>query len=313
MSVMSSFFLKGNRVKNCFILLVLCGVILLNKIFFSFSFLYPGRTFDEVQRPPYATPYYLELSKNAYEGIGPLIIGTEGNRKIYTMGDYDPAFPILISILGFFGIEFHGLSDFKVINSTLLWLGLLCFSLIFIRKKPLIFLTTQILILIYFFTIGGRHSSFYIDYHSTVPALTILTFLLVEIFFNNKTKWQYLKLFTLSILGAVFGMFRNYFTYIFVFLIGLFSKEILRLKTKKTYSCLLFLYFAILILLNFSNVVQKGFYSYTRFKNPDLSLSSDLQPPYNHRIWHNAYIGLGYFSKSSSSGEALGEWGSPDF
>ena len=65
MSVMSSFFLKGNRVKNCFILLVLCGVILLNKIFFSFSFLYPGRTFDEVQRPPYATPYYLELSKNA--------------------------------------------------------------------------------------------------------------------------------------------------------------------------------------------------------------------------------------------------------
>ncbi len=297
MNVVNLFSLKRNAEKNCFILLVLCLVILLNRIFFSFSFLYPERSFKYTRHfnepYPYNAQQFLEISKNAHEGIGPLIIGTEGNRKIYVMGDYDPGFPILISILGAVGIEFHDIYSFRKINSILLWLGLLCFSLIFIRKKPLVFLTTQILILIYFFTIGAKYSSYYVDYHSMVPSLAILTFSLLEIFFNNKTKWQYGKLFILSIIGGIFGMFRNYFTYVFIFLISFISVNLLKEKKVRLHFALPLL--AILILFNFNNLVQRGFYSYARFKNPHLSLSSDIHPPYSHGIWHNAYIGLGFF------------------
>ena len=88
-------------------------------------------------------------------------------------------------------------------------------------------------------------------------------------------------------------MFRNYFTHIFVFLIGLISVDILKSKKKNIWLRFVFPLLAILIILNFSNLIQKEFYSYARFKNPHLSLSSDIQPPYSHEIWHNTYIGLG--------------------
>ena len=112
-----------------------------------------------------------------------------------------PLSPILIGALSFFGIEFSSLSDLQFINHVLLWLGLLCFLLVFVKKSPLIFGVIQLLIIFYLYRVGIEYSSKLADQHSTVPALAIFTFLLAEVFFKDKTKWPYGKLFTLSVLG----------------------------------------------------------------------------------------------------------------
>ena len=259
---------------------------------------------------------YLEISKNASK-TGPLISGTEGNYEIYSIGHNDPAFPILISVLSFFGIQFHDFLDLQLINYVLFLFSLLCLSLIFLRKNLWIFGASQLLI-IFYYKIGFKHSIHFADQHGTVPALTILTFLLVDIFFRDKVyhsdlnsltsqkrkspeisskinvKQYYKKFFILSIFGGVFGMFRNYFTYTFVFLLGMASIDLLKFKKRNIRFSMIFSLLGLLILLNFSSLIQKGFYSYTRFKNPNLSLNSNFQPPYSHGIWHNLYIGLGF-------------------
>ena len=60
-------------------------------------------------------------------------------------------------------------------------------------------------------------------------------------------------------------MFRNYFTYIFVFLLGLVSIYLLKFKKKNFWLRMICPLLGLLILLNFSNLVQKGFYSYAHF------------------------------------------------
>ena len=271
--------------KNLIIFFAIIITIFLHKILPNHNFYLNNNQYSSVKS-------YLEISKNARE-IGPLISGTEENYEIYSIKHNDPVFPILISALSSLGIQFYTLSEIQLINLILFYFSLLCFSLIFFKKSMWIFGIVQFLIIIYYFQMGLKHTVQFADQHSTVPALTILTFSLVEIFFKNKKKWQYGKLFIFSFLGGVLGMFRNYFTHIFILLIGLISLDILKSKEKNWLRFALAL-LAILIILNFSNLIQRGFYSYARFKNPDLSFDSDLQPPYSHGIWHNAYIGLGF-------------------
>ncbi len=280
---------KGHFLK---IFIVLCGIITV--ILLSKTLKRPDVYLNDTDQYN-STKAYLEISKNASKK-GPLISGSNGKYEIYAIGPNDPAFPILISFLSFFGIEFSSLSDFQLINHILLWLSLICFLLIFRGKSLLIFSVVWLLIIFYLYRVGIEYSSRSADQHGTVPALTIFTFLLVEIFFGNKTKWQYGKLLILSVLGGLFGMFRNYFTHVFVLLVGLSSMNLLKSKTKNIWLRLIFPLFAILIILNLDGFLQKIFYYYSHVKNPDLSaMSPALEQTYSHGIWHSLYIGLGVF------------------
>ena len=309
---------KNWILKSCIAFCTIATIVFFHKTGFDF---FLGWQYSSLKS-------YLDVAKNASE-MGPLIIGSEGDYKIYSIGHNDPAFPILISVLSFFGMEFHELSDIQFINHILFYFSLLCFSLMFVRKSPWVFGAVQILIVFYFNEVGLKHSSLFSDQHSTVPALAILTFLLVDLFFEKKTNWKYGKLFVLSLLGGIFGMFRNYFTYVFVFLLGLASIDMLKFlpkticfkinfllkgklfkinflkkkfhgnlnrtyyKKKNFWLPIVFPLLCLWIIFNFSSLVQRGFYSYAWFKNPDLSFSG-YQPPYSHGIWHSAYLGLGY-------------------
>ena len=284
---------QKNILKN---LITLCGTIIILIIFLNEALLKPGEYFgfdyDNNDPEQYSSKNdYVEISKNASK-MGPLIVGKEGEYRIYGMHWNDPAFPVLVSILAFFGIEFHSSSELVRINFVLFWFSLLCFSLLFLKKRPLVFSIVQLLIIHYIYQIGFETSVRFVDQHSTVLALAILTFLLIETLFKNKN-WSIWKLFTLSFCGGIFGMFRSYFTYVFIFLIGLFLKNMLKLKIKKNqlglFICSLL---AILIVVNFSGIVQRGFYYYAHLRNPDLSIP-DPPPPYKHGIWFSAYIGLG--------------------
>ncbi len=306
----NSSFLKENVVKNCFILLFLIGVIFLNKDFFNPLFLYPKE--GGFKKEYYAVPLYLELSENASQGYGPLIVGSPDDRKIYGFGDYDPGWPILITILTyFFRVEFHKPSDFTIINTILLCFSLLCFSLLFIKKTPRIFFFTQILIMTLFF-LSGKYCFFSVDYHGSFFSMAMLSFILVELFFQKKKSSPYLKLFLLSLVGGLFGMVRGYFSYLYVLLIFLFSRDIL--VSKRKFSLAAFL-IAILVCLNFSDFVQNQFYSYTFNKYSDLPLNikkpkeaesknhANYDPPYRHGFWHSAYIGLGEFPNENKKEE----------
>ena len=285
--------IKGNLLKN---LIILCGVILI--IFSDKSFLNPseylGYEYDTDPRQYKSKDNYLEISKNASK-MGPLIEGDEGQYRIHFMNWNDPAFPILISVLAFFGIEFHSFSDLVRINLVLFWFSLLCFSLLFLRKNSLVFGAVQFLIILYINQTGFKNSVEFVDQHSTVIPLTILTFILVEVFFKNKN-WSLFRLFTLAFCGGLFGMFRNYFTYAFVLLIGFFSKNMFNQKQTRKTKFLLVIYslIAILFTLNFSSVIQRGFYYYSHLRNPHLSIPDNPLPPYKHGIWYAAYIGLGF-------------------
>ena len=92
-------------------------------------------------------------------------------------------------------------------------------------------------------------------------------------------------------------MFRNYFTYVFTFFVVLSSLNILGLKTKKNiWLHLILSLFAVLIVLNLNSFLQRGFYYYSYIRNPDLSETSPfLRQAYSHGIWHNLYLGLGFF------------------
>ena len=262
---------------------------------------------------------YLEISKNAHKK-GPLVSGDEGNYKIYAIGYNDPAFPILVSALSLIGFKFSSPSDIQFINLFLLWLSLFCFLLIFLKKNLLTFSVVQLLIIFYLYTMGIEYSSRFADQHSTVSSLTIFTFFLVEFFFGSKVyrrpfvfysffmekfhenpntisiKWQCGKLFVLSVLGGLFGMFRNYFSYIFIFLVGLSSVNLLKSKTGSIWLNLGLSLFALLIVLNLSGFLQRGFYYCSYIKNPDLFVTSSLsEQSYGHGIWHNLYLGLGVF------------------
>ncbi len=282
---------RRNLLKN---LIILCGTIII--VFSNKALLLPEEYLgfkydDDSSQYTNNKDDYLGISKNTSK-MGPLIVGKEGQYSIYNIYWNDPAFPILVSILAFFGIEFHSSSDLVHINLMLFWFSLLCFSLLFLKKSSLVFSAVQLLIILYIYKTGFENSVRFVDQHSTVSSLAILTFFLIEILFGNKNLSVW-KLFVLSFCGGVFGMFRNYFTYIFVFLIGLFSKNMLKSKTRKNQSILfVYSFLAILIVINFSSVTQRGFYYYAYLRNPDLSIPNP-PPPYKHGIWYNAYLGLG--------------------
>ncbi len=276
-----------NLLKNLIILFGTITIIFSNKAFLDpneyLEFEYEGTQYGD-------TDEYLEISKN-FSRMGPMISGKEGQYEIHSIGWNDSAFPILISSLAFFGIEFHSFSELVFINYVLFWFSLLCFSLLFLRKSPWVFGIIQLLTIHYIYQTGFENSMLFVDQHSTIPALAILTFLLVEVLFKNKNRPTW-KLFTLAFCGGLFGMFRNYFTYVFIFLIGLFSKKMLKLLKTKNNKLGLFIcpLLAIVIVINFSGMVQRGFYYYAHLRNPDLYIH---QPPHKHGIWFNAYLGLG--------------------
>ena len=236
------------------------------------------------------TDKYLEISKN-FSKMGPMISGKEGQYEIYPINWNDPIFPILVSILAFFGIEFHTFSDLVFINYILFWFSLLCFSFLFLKEKPLVFGIAQLMIIHYIYQTGFKNSVDFVDQHGTIPALSVLTFSLTEILFKN-TNNPIRKLFILSFCGGFFGMFRNYFSYVFILLIGLFSKN--ALQSKKQLPLLLYSLVAMLIAINFSGLLQRTFYHYAQQKNPHLSFNSS-HSPYEHGIWWAAYLGLGVF------------------
>ncbi len=128
------------------------------------------------------------------------------------------------------------------------------FSLILIKKHPLVFFVAQTLMVHFFFNLGNRLVYDWSDYHSTVPSLAIFTFILIEVF---SKKENYLKVFILSVLGAVFGMFRSYFTYVFVILVCLSLKK--KYWSLKGLTGLLSLFFLFLYCLILATLFSMGF------------------------------------------------------
>jgi len=248
---------------------------------------------DQITKHQYSSvKQYEKIVTNAFSLKKPLITTTNDKKlKVYSIGYNDPGYPILLSYLSILGINFQNHYDFSKLNLIFLWISLLLFFLSIRNVKTMSFIISTIAVFTFNQKFLVRETLKYSDQHGLIPALSLIILLFTITLYKHRSSLGLIALY--GSLGGFLSMFRNYIGHAFSLVI--LAITFINLKNKK-YIITLSSILSLFLILNIGQFIQKKTYAHA-FSEKSVKSEID-QRVFKHGVWHNMYIGLGYYPNS---------------
>ena len=267
------------------------------------------RSYDSIGKAQYIrvrNGHFFELSSTTIKHGSLLGIEKNNNKKYAGTGKIEPGYEMLIGALSYAGIEFKNQLDLAILNYSIVWLSILFLSVVFyIISGNLLLVSMFFLLQIIFFKLNYLNlSGSLVDHHGLVYPATIFGFgflvLLYEKFNLKNIKHIAFSCLLAAVTFAYISLVRNSIGYAFLigFIIYILSQISIARDVnniKKTFFILLCVAISYFCYKNVYVYTLAGFHKQTQIS---LKINKDIPEPTVHGVWHNAFIGLGYYKNS---------------